>query len=168
MRALVAYGSKMGGTQGLAEMVGRALEERAFTVDVRPAADVPSVESYDVVVIGGALYAMRWHREARRFVRRLRDELRDIPVWFFSSGPLDDSAATKEIPPVRQVRSLMGRVDARGHATFGGRLVPDPPGFMARSMAKKLSGDWRDAAHVERWVDSITTALSPEGETSWP
>ena len=164
MRALVVYGSKMGGTQGLAEMVGRALEERSFDVEVRAAGDVDSVEAYDTIVVGGALYAARWHRDARRFVRRLRGELRGIPVWFFSSGPLDDSAARKHIPPVGQVKRLMQRVGARGHVTFGGRLEPNPPGFMARSMAKKLAGDWRDAAHVERWVVEVAAALRSEGE----
>jgi len=27
---------------------------------------------YDAFVVGGALYTMRWHRDARRFVRRYR------------------------------------------------------------------------------------------------
>jgi menaquinone-dependent protoporphyrinogen oxidase len=167
MRALVAYGSKMGGTEGLAEMVGRALEERRFDVDVRPAADVDSLEGYDVVVVGGALYAGRWHRDARRFVRRQTPALRDVPVWFFSSGPLDDSATAREIPPVGQVRRLMSKVGAVGHATFGGRLAADPPGVMARAMAKKLAGDWRDADHVERWVQLLVAGLRHEERTPW-
>lgn len=153
MRALIAYGSKMGGTQGLAEMVARALERHVYTVDVRPAADVRSTAGYDLVVIGGALYAGRWHSDAVRFVRRYRRSLRSTEVWFFSSGPLDDTATRREIPPVGQVRRLMAKVGSRQHATFGGGLTPDASGFMARAMAKKLSGDWRDEAVVIDWVD---------------
>jgi menaquinone-dependent protoporphyrinogen oxidase len=152
MRALVAYGSKMGGTEGLAGMVGRSLEKRAWVTDVRPAGEVATTEGYDLVVVGGALYAARWHRDAARFVRRHRRSLRSAYVWFFSSGPLDDTATLEEIPPVRQVRKLMDLVGARVHTTFGGRLTEEPPGFMARAMAKKLTGDWRDEAAVDRWV----------------
>jgi menaquinone-dependent protoporphyrinogen oxidase len=161
MRALVTYGSKMGGTQGLAEMVGNALEARGFAVDLSPARDAELGAGYDLVVVGGALYAGRWHRDAVQFVRRHADALHGTEVWFFSSGPLDESATTRDIPPVKQVAALMAKVDAHGHATFGGRLVPKPRGFVARMMAKKLAGDWRDADHVERWVDGITAAIGP-------
>ena len=37
MSVLVAYGSKRGGTRGLAEMVAQGLREEGFTVDVVPA-----------------------------------------------------------------------------------------------------------------------------------
>ena len=167
MRALVTYGSKMGGTKGLAEMVGRALEEHRFAVDVHPATEVKAVGCYDLVVVGGALYAGRWHRDAVRFVKRHGDALRDTDVWFFSSGPLDDSAIKREIPPVKPVQALMTRVGALGHATFGGRLEAKPPGFVARMMAKKLTGDWRDAGHVERWVAQIAATRQPRETQPW-
>ncbi len=159
MSTLVAYGSKRGGTRGLAEMVGQALREEGFTVDVLPAGAVPGVDGYDAVIVGGALYAFRWHRAARRFVKRHAARLRQRPVYFFSSGPLDDSASCKEIPPVKGVQKLMRRVDAKGHVTFGGRLSPDAKGFPASAMAKKQAGDWRDQGQVRSWVGSIAPAL---------
>jgi menaquinone-dependent protoporphyrinogen oxidase len=76
-------------------------------------------------------------------------------VYLFSSGPLDDSATQKEIPPVRGVQKLMGDIGARGHVTFGGRLAPDAKGFPAAAMAKKSAGDWRDADQVHTWVHDI-------------
>ena len=123
MRVLVTYGSRMGGTEGLALMIGDVLSHQGCEVDVWPAASVRSLAPYDAVVIGGALYNRRWHREARRFVKAHRAELRSLPVWLFSSGPLDDSAACKEIVPVPQVAQLMRQIGARGHRTFGGRLA---------------------------------------------
>ncbi|HVM65320.1 MAG TPA: flavodoxin domain-containing protein [Acidimicrobiales bacterium] len=159
MSVLVTYGSKRGGTEGLAGMVADALREGGVTVDVMPARGVRALDRYDGVVVGGALYAFRWHRDARRFVRRHTRELRQRPVFFFSSGPLDDSASRGDIPPVKGVEKLMQRVDARGHMTFGGRLSPDAKGFPASAMAKKHAGDWRDAAHVRAWVASIAPQL---------
>jgi menaquinone-dependent protoporphyrinogen oxidase len=159
MSILVTYGSRNGGTEGLAEMVAQDLREEGFTVEVLPARRVKDLEGKDVVIVGGALYAFRWHKDARRFVRRHASELRSRRVYFFSSGPLDESAASTEIPPVKGVAKLMGRVGALGHVTFGGYLAPEVKGFPAAAMAKKNAGDWRDADHVRRWVTSIATDL---------
>jgi menaquinone-dependent protoporphyrinogen oxidase len=159
MLVLVAHGSKMGGTHGLAEMVADSLRAEGFDCEVRPAGEVRDLDPYDVVVVGGALYAFRWHRDARRFVKRHTGALRRLPTYFFSSGPLDDSAPTKDIPPVRGVQRLMGRVGARGHVTFGGRMPADATGFPASTMAKNNAGDWRDPDHVRAWVRSIVGEL---------
>ena len=159
MSVLVAYGSKRGGTKGLAEMVAGDLRQEGFEVDLQPARQVRSLEGYEAVVIGGALYAFRWHKDARRFVKRHAGHLRQRPTYFFASGPLDDSATKAAIPPVKGVQALMDRVEARGHATFGGRLLPDAKGFPASAMAKKHAGDWRDAEQVRAWVRTIAAEL---------
>ena len=159
MRALVTYGSKRGGTEGLAQMVGAGLREQGMQADVRAPRQVSGLDGYDVVVVGGALYAFRWHRAARRFVSKHAAGLRQRQVWFFSSGPLDDSAARTDIPPVKGVLALMNSVGARGHATFGGRLAPDAKGFPASAMAKKNAGDWRDAEQVGEWTRKVAAEL---------
>ena len=112
------------------------LREEGLEVDLVPPNQVKRLDEYEAVVVGGALYASRWHRAAKRFVKRHTGELRERPVFFFSSGPLDDSATKKDIPPVKRVQALMERVGARGHVTFGGRLSPDAKGFPASAMAK--------------------------------
>jgi menaquinone-dependent protoporphyrinogen oxidase len=140
-------------------MVADALRHEGFTVEVSPARAVRRLENYEAVIVGGALYAFRWHRDARRFVKRHARQLRDRPTYLFSSGPLDDSAAQKEIPPVKGVQQLMDKIGARGHVTFGGRLTPDAKGFPASAMAKKNSGDWRDPQYVQAWVHRIAADL---------
>ena len=158
-RVLVAFGSKRGGTAGLARMIGDALTEAGYDARVTPARDVHDIADVDAVIVAGALYMNRWQRGARRFVRRNTDKLRTLPVWLVSSGPLDASAAEKDIPPVPQVQKLAERVNARGHVTFGGRLRADARGFPASAMAKTKAGDWRDTAHVQRWVASVVREL---------
>jgi len=159
MRVLIAYGSKRGGTQGLAEMVADSLRAEGHTVEVRRASEARRLEGYDAVIVGGALYAFRWHKDARRFVRRHADELGKLPVFFFSSGPLDDSAAERDIPPVKGVQALIDRVGAQGHVTFGGRLSAHARGFPASAMAKKQSGDWRDPMQARSWARSVSAEL---------
>lgn len=162
MLILVAFGSKRGGTEGLAQMVADGLREEGLTVKVQPAREVKSVDAYDAVIVGGALYAFRWNRDAKRFVKRHVSELRSRPTYFFSSGPLDDSATKKDIPPVKGVQELMERVGARGHITFGGRLSPAATGFPAKAMAKKNAGDWRDAGQVHVWIHRLAADLHKE------
>lgn len=160
MKILVAYGSKRQGTAGIADVLGVELVDRGVQADVVDAGEAGSVDGYDAVVVGGALYAMRWNRDARRFVKRFTPQLRARPVFFFSSGPLDDSAAEKEIPPTRQVQRLMQRVGAREHRTFGGRLLPDAEGFPASAMAKDHAGDWRDPELERQWADHLVEELT--------
>lgn len=153
MRVLVAYGSKHGGTRGLAEWLGSSLEDLGHDVTVAAITDVDDVDRYEAVVVGGALYMMRWHADARRFVKRHMRELQDRPVWFFSSGPLDETATEEIIPAVRFVRRAMEQVGARGHMTFGGRLEPGV------ANAKLPTGDWRDRQQVTGWAEEIAEQL---------
>jgi menaquinone-dependent protoporphyrinogen oxidase len=149
----------MGGTKGLADMVGAELEANGFRVDVMPARSVSDLDAYGGVILGGALYSLRWHRDARRFIRKHRVSLQSKPVWLFSSGPLDDSAGKQEIPPVRFVKKAMRLTHARGHMTFGGRMPADARGFPAASMAKKSTGDWRNPDHVRMWAKQVAEDL---------
>lgn len=88
MRALVAYGSKRGGTAGLAQMIADELSAAGLDAEVAAANTVDGVAGFDAVIIAGALYANRWHRDARRLVRRQKDALSQLPVWLVASGPL--------------------------------------------------------------------------------
>jgi menaquinone-dependent protoporphyrinogen oxidase len=152
MRVLITWGSKRGGTEGIARSLGESLRAEGVDVDMLPPRVALKATGFDAAIVGGALYAGRWHREARRFVSRREKDLRRVPVWFFSSGPLDDSSDREEIPPTRQGEILMVRVGALGHVTFGGRLAPDARGFPASAMAKKHAGDWRNPARIRAWA----------------
>jgi menaquinone-dependent protoporphyrinogen oxidase len=93
MRVLVTWSSKRGGTEGIGQTIGEELKARGFEVMAASADHVGALDSFDAVIVGGALYANRWPRKARSFVNHHVGELRKIPVWFFSSGPLDNSGA---------------------------------------------------------------------------
>lgn len=176
MRILVTWGTKLGGTEGIARMLGEMFEREGFEVVLSPAADEIDARRYDAAIVGGALYANRWHRDAVRFVERNVALLRRIPVWFFSSGPLDDSADRKDIPPVTQVAVLMERTGACGHVTFGGRLAKDVKGFPAEAMAKTHSGDWRNPEKIRMWAADLArvipvarpgSAVDPPARSIW-
>jgi menaquinone-dependent protoporphyrinogen oxidase len=159
---LVTYGTTNGSTAEIAEAVADVLRKGGLTVESGPARSVTGVARYDAVVVGGGLYAGRWQKDARRFVRRHRAVLAERPVWFFSSGPLDASAAERDIPPVRGVQRAMIRLDVRDHVTFGGRLEEGARGRMAGMILRSgKGGDFRDFGVIEAWARGIADALTP-------
>jgi menaquinone-dependent protoporphyrinogen oxidase len=160
VRVLVVYGSSRGGTAGLAHMVAEAFVARDILADVGDSADVDDVSDYDSVILGGALYNGRWHQDASWFVERNLESLRALPVWFFSSGPLDDSARSGAIAPIDQVQDLARRADIRGHMTFGGVLEKRPSRFLSALLAWGKPGDFRDRQQVEEWVERIIIRLN--------
>ncbi|MFC8834101.1 flavodoxin domain-containing protein [Streptomyces griseoincarnatus] len=159
-KVLVAYGTTNGSTAEIAEAVAGVLREEGLTAEARAAGSVASAASYDAVVVGGGLYAGRWHRDARRFVRRHGKELAGRPLWLFSSGPLDASATERDIPPVPWVRKAVVRLDARDHVTFGGCLREGAKGWVARMILRDgKGGDFRDFGRIEAWAAGIGREL---------
>ncbi|MCX5554697.1 flavodoxin domain-containing protein [Streptomyces sp. NBC_00038] len=159
---LVTYGTTNGSTARIAEAIADVLRKDGLTAEVRPAQTVASVASYDAVVVGGGLYAGRWQKHARRFVRHRR-ALTGRPLWMFSSGPLDASASERDIPPVPGVRRAMTRLDAKEHITFGGCLEDGVKGFFARKLVSSgKGGDFRDFEQIEAWAAGIGAELVGE------
>ena len=157
---LVAYGTTNGSTAQIAETIAEVLREDGLTVEALPAQSVPSAASYDAVVVGGGLYAGRWHKDARRFVRRHGKALAERPLWLFSSGPLDPSASERDIPPVPGVKKAMARLDAQEHVTFGGCLEEGAKGWVARMILRNgKGGDFRDFDRIKAWAARIGQEL---------
>lgn len=166
-KVLVAYGTTNGSTAHIAAVIADVLRKEGLRVEATPARSVTSLESYDAVVVGGGLYAGRWHKDARRFVRRHARELSRRPLWFFSSGPLDPSASERDIPPVPGVRRAMIRLDVREHITFGGCLEEGAKGFVARKIVSAgKGGDFRDFHQIEAWAARVGSELAKESRNS--
>ncbi|MER6852621.1 flavodoxin domain-containing protein [Streptomyces flaveolus] len=159
-KVLVAYGTTNGSTAQIAEAVADVLRKKGASVDTAPAGSVDDLAPYDAVIVGGALYTGRWHKDARRFVRRHRRALSKLPVWLFSSGPLDPSASERDIPPVPGVRRITALLDAQEHVTFGGCLQEGASGFVARMILwNGKGGDFRDFPAIERWATRVATEI---------
>ena len=157
-RVLVTYATRHGATKGIAQAVGSVLHSCGHQVRLLPAGVVQTVEAYDVVVIGSAVYHDQWMWDARRLLRRVRGEIAGRPVWLFSSGPLGgtpdgdvrvlrDTGLDLDLP-ASGGRGL-GSADVRGHAVFAGRLDPRVAAGLDTYVPH---GDWRDMAQVRAWA----------------
>jgi menaquinone-dependent protoporphyrinogen oxidase len=160
-RILVGYGTKMGGTSGIAERIGEVLAERGHDVTVREAGKARLKDGYDAVVVGSSLYAGMWRSPAKRLVRQLAKTDPKLPVWLFHSGPLGEEEADSPQKFPGWLEAIEADLDLRGKTTFGGVLGPDAKGFIAKAMLRNgLGGDFRDMEAIAAWAAGIADALS--------
>lgn len=158
---LVAYASKHGSTEGIATHIARRLNERGLVAETRRAEAVTDLGTPDAVILGSAVYAGSWMKEATEFAHRFVDGLSTVPVWLFSSGPLGEQVQDDEEQP-RQLEGLRETVHPRGHEMFFGALVRDELSFGERMIAKAVKapeGDFRDWSAIATWADAIADEL---------
>ncbi|MGW5735947.1 MULTISPECIES: flavodoxin domain-containing protein [Streptomyces] len=163
VKVLVSYATKNHSTAEIARTITEVLREQGLESDTRHVTQIGDVRAYDAVVLGSALYAGRWLRDARRFARHNARALDQTPVWLFSSGPLDTSAGERDIPPVRAARRALVLLDAKEHVTFGGRLVEGARGRVAHLIIRSgKGGDFRDFERISAWARHIAATLREE------
>jgi menaquinone-dependent protoporphyrinogen oxidase len=125
----------------------------AALVDVRPAGEVKDLGEYSGVVLGGGIYMGRWHRDARGFIRRFQDDLRDLPVAVFALGPVDDDPDHRA-GSEQQLRAALAKLPFDPVATelFGGAIDPRKLSFPFNHMP---AADVRDWDAVRAWAAEL-------------
>jgi menaquinone-dependent protoporphyrinogen oxidase len=114
VKVLIAYGSHLGATAGIAEEIADTLRrETGATVTVEPAILGGPIDAYDAVVVGGGTYGGRWHPDSVAFVRRHAVALANRRVWFFSDGPLGPTATVRPKAAHRDPGADRARQSAR-------------------------------------------------------
>jgi menaquinone-dependent protoporphyrinogen oxidase len=158
---LVAYASKHGGTEGIAGAIAARLQERGHDAVARPADELEEIGDAEAVVIGSGVYAGSWIKEATSFAERHAEELRNVPVWLFSSGPLGEQVVDDEEQP-RQLADLREQLAPSGHRIFFGALDRSKLSFPERMIVKAVKapeGDFRDWEAIAAWADEIADEL---------
>ncbi len=166
MKVLVAAASKHGATAEIAEAIGRTLERSGLDVAVLAAAEVTTLQPYDVAVIGSGVYAGHWLKAARALVDDHEAALAQMPVWLFSSGPLGDPLKPQDDEAVN-VDGILQMTDAVDHQVFAGAIDREKLSFAERAIIRAVraeDGDFRDWVAIEAWAEEIAAAL--QGSTS--
>jgi len=154
---LVAYATERGSTQQVAVAIAGSLRGRGFAVDLHPAGEVESVDAYDAVVVGGAIYMGRLHDQARSLLERHRDALAARPLGVFGMGPRtlsdDDVAHSRS----QLEESLMeASIEPDLTAIFGG--VVDPA-KLPSPFNRLDASDARDWKAIRAWAREVAEAL---------
>ena len=159
---LVAYATRYGSTQEVAEQIAATLCECGLQVDLRPAREVRTLDEYDAVVLGAALYIYRWHRDARRFLSRHRKALLDRRVAVFALGPTQD-----EEEQFQDARSQLDKALASFPwfspttvEVFGGKFDPAKLPFpINRFAGGEPASDIRDWDAIRAWARDLPEKL---------
>ena len=160
-RVLVAYATKHGSTAEIAYAIAEELRRQELEVECRRAGDVKTLDGYDAVVLGSAVYMKRWQPEASRFLRKHAEELAQLPFWIFSSGPFGEHPDLSWSEPPRVVAKAE-QLGVRDHVVFGGRLPVEPSGIMERALVRDTPqefSDLRDWSEIRAWATGIAAAL---------
>lgn len=169
-RVLVAYATRGGSTQEIAEAVADELRQTDHSVTIAPCDAAPDAEGFDAVVVGSALYTGRWLAAATHYLRRQSRALAGRPTYLFQSGPCsEDPNAT---PTPRAIRSLARRLGLAEPTTFAGRIDPARiTGRFSRWLATSVpAGDFRDWTAIRGWGYAVGCGLqdSPGLRTASP
>lgn len=161
MKILVTVASKHGATAEIGAWVAEALVAGGIAAETRDPDDVATIDGFDAVVVGSAVYAGRWLDAAKAFVERLGPDLRARPVWLFSSGPAGDPLKPDGDPA--DAAPMMEATAAREHHVFAGRIDRKALGFGERAIVTALrvpDGDYRQPEIVRAWAGGIAAALA--------
>ena len=164
---LIAYVTRSGSTEDVAEAMGMTIHEAGVAVDVKPMADVESIAEGTAVILGTALYVGHFPKEFHRFVARFRRELDNVRPWIFVLGPTEEEpknfAAAEE-----QARKELAKypwLHAADVRVFGGKFdphhlnLPFPFSLVMKlpgnPMKKLPTSDIRDWDWIRRWAGAI-------------
>ena len=169
-KVLVAYASKYGSTQEVAEAIAETLRKSGIEVDLQPMRKVRTLDGYGSVVLGAPLYFGLWHKDALNFLSRNQDALAQRPVAIFALGP--NSNDEKEMQGSRaQLDKELAKFPWLTPVVievFGGKYpsrLRFPESLIASLPASPLHGmpasDVRDWTAIRAWANSLPQKLQP-------
>ncbi|TAJ44136.1 flavodoxin domain-containing protein [Methanofollis fontis] len=168
-KILIAYASRYGSTQEIAESMARILEEQGFAIDCMNVMDVRDIGPYAAVVAGSPIYMGKWLVEAVDFIKLFRNDLKIRPLAIFAVG----YSMKEESDVIRKsARASMSEVtmyvQPQAEGLFAGKFDPDTMSqadLQIMKMAGAVPGDARDWTMIGNWtraLPSILFTLEPE------
>ena len=163
MRMLVAVASKHGATSEIAHHIGETLAGDGIDVTVAAADEVSDLPAYQAVILGSAVYAGHWMKEAKDLAAEIAAADPIPKVWLFSSGPVGDPPKPDEDPV--DVAEIVTNLAASEHRLFAGKIDKSTLGFGERAIVTALratEGDFRDWEEIAAWAREIAAAVETE------
>jgi menaquinone-dependent protoporphyrinogen oxidase len=169
-KILIAYDTTHGSTAEVADHIGRELCARGFTVDVRFVGNASSIEDYDAVILGSAIYEFNWLPDARRFVSRHYATLASKPaaVFIVCSAMYQDTPESRDAVQKAFVSPLLNRYPAISPLAiglFGGSVDFNTNRYnlfekivlriLGKLLGFKESADWRNWDYISDWAQAV-------------
>jgi menaquinone-dependent protoporphyrinogen oxidase len=168
---LVAYATKYGATQEVAESIAATLRENRLEVNCLPMRDAQTPSEYGAFVLGAPLYIGAWHKDAVHFVSRYREAIIQRPVAIFALGPVhrdeQEMQGSREqlehelakfpwLKPVA-LEVFVGKYDP-ARLRFPDSLVPKLP---VSPLYNSPPSDERDWTAIRTWASNLAAKFQP-------
>jgi menaquinone-dependent protoporphyrinogen oxidase len=156
---LVAYATRHGSTQEVAEAVAATLRECGLEVDIQPMRKVRTLARYNAVVLGAPLYMFRWHKDARRFLSRHHEALTERPVAIFALGPFTSGDEEEWQGSREQLNKELAEfpwLTPIALEVFGGKFDPAKLHFPYKLFMRQVpASDLRDWTAIRAWAGNL-------------
>jgi menaquinone-dependent protoporphyrinogen oxidase len=155
---LVSAASRHGATLEIAQAIGEELNRCGLGAEVVPAESVDTLDRYDAVVLGSAVYFGHWLEPALELVKKHAAWLAGHPVWMFSSGPLGPPDNLLPEGDPADVAALVEQTGALAHRVFAGKLDRSQLKLREKAIVSALhapEGDFRDWSAVTAFATEI-------------
>ncbi|MCA9918762.1 MAG: pentapeptide repeat-containing protein [Anaerolineales bacterium] len=166
-RILVAYASGSGSTREVAEIIAEEIESTGLMAIVQPVAQVETVSRYSGVILGSSIRVGRWLPEAVACLERIKDELSDKPIAYFTTclTMADDTKESRDtvLEYMQPILKLTPNVTPVGLGLFAGSLDPQRQAILTNGPY----GDFRDWDAIRTWAQKVSAVFLalPQNET---
>jgi menaquinone-dependent protoporphyrinogen oxidase len=163
-KILVVYASRAGSTAEIADAVAKQLCAAGFSADVRPVAEVKTLEGYAAAIVGSAVRYGSWLPEMLKFMEREKAALQRLPIAFFT-------VCMKARDPSQSSRQEMAQYSNAARAVlmpktetfFAGKIDLATLSFFDRlavKIVKSPVADLRDWPAIRGWADGLKSSLA--------
>lgn len=157
--AIIIVGSEYGSTYEIADrLCDEFIRKKLPTVIAYPE-DITSLEGYDVIILGSAVYLGKWVKPMRKFVDTFSDELLKKTCYLFSSGPVG-KPLKPEYSKAVSINEIIRKTDAKEHKLFSGKLNKSYLRMSEKMITTALhikEGDYRNWKEIKSWAKHIAT-----------
>ncbi|MFX0211614.1 MAG: flavodoxin domain-containing protein [Candidatus Hodarchaeota archaeon] len=145
MKALIAYGTRFGATQGIAERMVEWLQENKIESDIINVKkdSWPELSHYNGLIFGSGIKIGQWTKEMKKFVKENKEEINALKgpkVFFVCSGYAAIPERYQEIKQEYSKKILVDLgISVDNYEAFGGvmNVSPDSPvGWLDKKILK--------------------------------
>lgn len=152
---LIAFATRGGTTQKVAENLARALREHQTLVEVRPIEQVRDLSSYRAVVVGSGMRDEKWLPEAVRFVREHQQALKQVPlVYFLVYSDLLQAFPQRVEEVLGHLSEVRQTVEPLEVAIFSRDPTSLPPQMQVNTKAMP-DGPWGNWDSLQNWAGRL-------------
>ena len=163
-KILIAYATKSGSTEEVAEAIAKTFEEEGTPTEVKPAWDAPDPAEYRAVVVGSPLYSGKLLSDAAIFINRHKEKLVEMPTALFIVCLVMSRPTERSVQKViRQTRPMVELLRPRDVGLFAGSLHYKDVGFFNRILLRLMKvpeGDFRNWDTIHRWAREVHAKLT--------